>query len=56
MHSQPASVVIVEAEAEFRAWVRAEFKHLREMQQHTNATLELILKTLKKDEEQAEHG
>lgn len=40
-----------ETDAEFRQWVREEFRHVREMQKKTNEALDLILQVLKKDEE-----
>lgn len=59
MTDSPAIVAPAqESEAEFRKWVRDEFKHVRDMQKHTNETLETILRILKHDEEQheAEHA
>lgn len=48
MNAEPPAIVEpgVETEADFRRWVRDEFRHQRDMQAHTNAALELILKTL----------
>lgn len=55
MDSPPALIEKApETEADFRKWVREEFAHQREMQKHTNAALELILKALKVDEQNHE--
>jgi hypothetical protein len=43
--------VRTEADAEFRAWVRAEFKHTREQLKFIGEALDVLLKLAKHDEE-----
>lgn len=59
MTDSPAIVAPAqETDAEFRRWVREEFRHVREMQKHTHDVLDVILaymKTVEKNDE-ASHG
>jgi hypothetical protein len=56
MDPTPSAVIeqAPESEADFRRWVRDEFKFWREVHRKHGETLELILATLKKDED--DHG
>jgi hypothetical protein len=56
MNAQPPAIVepAPETEADFRKWVRDEFKFWRDVHRKHGETLELILATLKKDED--DHG